>query len=200
MDVEPVGANGFVLRGVRWATYVELDRARGVDNASPRLSYLDGVLEVMVTSPEHELRKTLLRRFLEAYAEVAEIALNGFGSMTFQDRAKEAGLEPDECYFIGKASPREEPADLAIEIDWSRSSVNKLEIYRRLGVLEVWLWENDQIEVYRLWGGEYRRRPRSVCMRELDLHDLARRVVATDPSKQTETVRAYRKWLQRRDC
>ena len=112
---------------------------------------------------DHELWKKLLARFLEAYAEETEASLNGFGSTTYRDRAKRAGLEADECYFIGGSGmPRGVPA-LALEVSASRSVINKLEIYRRLGISEVWLWENTEIHVYRLWGGEYRRRPRSTC-------------------------------------
>ncbi|WP_287129555.1 hypothetical protein [Candidatus Cyanaurora vandensis] len=49
-------------------------------------------------------------------------------------------MEPDECYSLGqeKAIP-----DLAIEMMITKSRVNKLEIYRGLGVTEVWFWEEE---------------------------------------------------------
>ncbi len=93
--------------------------------------------------------------------------------------------------------PRGTP-DLAIEVGWSRSGIDKLEIYRRLGVREVWRWDDDEIApMHRLARGQYRRRVGSIVLRALDLDDLVRRVVATDPRGQTAAVRAYRRWLRR---
>ena len=82
-------------------------------------------------------------------------------------------------------------------ISASRSGISKLDSYRRLGVPEVWLWERQQIQVYRLTAGDYRRRTQSVCMRGIDLEDLAVRVVNTPRTKQMDSVRSYRKWLRK---
>jgi Uma2 family endonuclease len=189
--------NSVVLHGVSWSTYAELDRARG-QSSRPRLAYLDGDLELIMPGRDHERWKTILARLLEAYADEMGVALDGYGSTTFRRRSREAGLEADECYYIGDhTESNEEPPHLALEVSASRSGVNKLEIYRRLEVAEVWLWEKAQIHVYRLWGGEYRRRPRSVCLPELDLDDLVRRILGAKPGKQTETVRTFRKSLRK---
>jgi len=40
--------------------------------------------------------------------------------------------------------------DLAIEVILSSGSIAKLEKYRRLGIPEVWFWENNRLEVYAL--------------------------------------------------
>lgn len=37
-----------------------------------------------------------------------------------------------------------------IEVVITSGSVNKLEIYRRLGVAEVWFWEVNQLKIYHL--------------------------------------------------
>lgn len=189
--------HGFVLYGVPWSTYEELDRARG-EKSRPRLAYLDGNLELIMPGRNHDKWKTLLGRLLETYALERDIELDGYGSTTFRRRAKAAGLEPDECYYLGDYSDdNDDPPHLAIEVAASRSGVNKLEIYRRLEVPEVWLWERDKIHVYRLWGGEYRSRPRSVCLPDFDLEDAFRRVTNAK-RKHTTLVREYLQWLRKR--
>ena len=63
------------------------------------------------------------------------------------------GLEPDECFYLehelqmrGKRDfdlSVDPPPDLAIEVDISRSSLNKLSIYADLGVPELWLYDGE---------------------------------------------------------
>jgi Uma2 family endonuclease len=186
--------NIVVLRDVQWETYVRLHRDRG-EKKWPRLAFLDGELEIMTHSPEHELRKVLLARHLEAYAEERDIALNSFGNTTYRKRAKQAGLEPDVAYYIGDVGT---VPHIALEVVVTSGGVDKLEIYRRLGVREVWFWIDEALAIYVLGIGGYTKQRSSKWLPDLDLVDLARRVLATDPSKQTETIRAYRKALRAR--
>jgi hypothetical protein len=39
---------------------------------------------------------------------------------------------------------------------WTHGGLDKLEIYRGLGVREVWFWPEGRIEVHSLRGGRYR--------------------------------------------
>jgi Uma2 family endonuclease len=193
MDAQIAG-NVVVLRDVQWATYVRLHRDRG-ESKWPRLAFLDGELEIMTHSSAHELRRVLLARHLEAYAEESDIALNSFGNTTYRKRAKHSGLEPDVAYYIGDVGG---VPHLALEVVFTSGGVDKLEIYRRLGVREVWFWMAEALAVYVLGAGGYVKQESSKLMPDVDLPDLARRVVATDPSRQTETIRAYRKALRAR--
>ncbi len=51
---------------------------------------------------------------------------------------------------------------------------SKLEKYKRLGIKEVWFWENNQLAVYHFRGEEYEGVSRSELLSELDLELLAR--------------------------
>ena len=102
-----------VLEGVSWADYDFLDRLRVDDVPQPRISYLDGTLQLMTSGRPHELLKKLLARLVEAYAAERGLELIGVGTATFRKRAKQAGLEPDECYWIDDEG---DVPDLAIEI------------------------------------------------------------------------------------
>ena len=133
--------NVVVIRDVTWALYQTLLDARG-EKPRPRLAYLDGELEIMTTSRRHEITKKMLARLLEAWVGVRRGSLNAIGGATFKRKKDEAGLEPDECYCVG---PMKRFPDLSIEVVETRGGINKLEIYRRLGVREVWFWIKGKI-------------------------------------------------------
>ncbi len=183
-----------VLRNLPWEQYDGLCEARK-DSAGPRLAYLDGTLEIISPARKHEYEKTLIARLIEAHGEEMEISLNGFGSATFREKAKDAGVEPDECYCVG---PAKKYPDFAIEVVHACGGVDKLEIYRRLEVPEVWFWQKGQFWIYRLTGRKYTPRERSEVLPGFDLAVLAKIVAATGESHQTEAVRAYRRSLRRR--
>jgi len=178
-----------VLRGLSWEDYDRIDQLRGEDVSKPRFAYLDGNLEIMTTGPRHELVKTLLARLLEAYCDEHRIRLNGLGNTTYRDRRKKAGAEPDECYMLGEIK---ETPDLAIEVVYTSGGVDKLEIYRRLGVREVWFWINDAIEVYRQYGDGYRHAKESIAVRGIDLIAISQIINTTEPDDQAQAVWAYK--------
>jgi Uma2 family endonuclease len=182
-----------VLPNISWDQYIEISTSRG-EAPRPLLAYLDGDLEVMTTSRPHEWVKKMLARLVEAYAEERNIPLVGYGQATWRNKVKRAGLEPDECYALGKL--RKVP-DLAIEVVHTSGGINKLEIYRRLGVREVWFWINARVYVYRL-NGKYKESTASSVLTEIDLDVIARTVADTDEGDQTEAVRAYRRSLRTR--
>jgi Uma2 family endonuclease len=178
------------MRGVTWSEYETLLAVRG-ERAGIRIAYLKGDLEIMSPSIDHEGIKKTLARLLEAYAEERNIDLNGYGSWTIKSAPKERGVEPDECYIIGterKASP-----DLAIEVVWTHGGLDKLEIYRGLGVREVCIWRDDAITVFELRDGNYRAIPRSGLLPQLDLALL---VGFLDRPSQTQAVRDFRAALR----
>ena len=89
-----------VLQGVAWADYQRLLDLRG-ERSVPRLTYLDGELELMTPSLDHEGLKKRLARLIEAYAELSGIPLEGFGSWTLRSELQRRGAEADECYLLG---------------------------------------------------------------------------------------------------
>lgn len=179
-----------LLHALTWDQYEATLAMRG-DRSAPRIAYLDGELEIMSPSIHHERRKKLLARLVEAYAEEQGLALNAYGSWTLKDRTADAAAEPDECYVLGTHVP--DRPDLAIEVVWTSGGLPKLEIYRRLRVREVWIYEDARLRFFRLRGERYREVPRSVLLPELDATLLASFVEERD---QTAAVRAYRAALR----
>lgn len=188
-DVAPSHDQRVFLREVPWPTFEAILAARG-DAPVPRLAYLHGVLELMTPSDGHEYAKTNVGRLVEAYADETGIDLWGYGSWTLKNPARERGAEPDECYCLGAPHTRDVP-DLAIEVAWTRGGLDKLEIYRGLGVAEVWRWEKGKIAVFVLRGEAYEGVERSVAFPGLDLDLVARLATHENPSQAVRELRAH---------
>lgn len=179
------------LHGLAWADYEALLLMRG-EWAGVRITYLEGEAELMSPSRTHEWIKTTLARLLETYAVERDIALDGYGSWTLKDAAVERGLEPDECYVIDNPDPQR--PDLALEVVWSSGGIDKLEVYRKLGVREVWFWEEGAVRIYALEPEDhYVEIERSRLLPELDLPQL---LTFLDRPTQTDAVRAYQRALR----
>lgn len=166
----PTADQRIVLHSVPWTHYEAQLALRG-DVSSPRISYLDGSMELMSPSKDHERVKSYIGSLIEAFAVERGIELSPYGSWTLKAAAKQAGVEPDECYLIGTDQSRETP-DLAIEVVWTSGGIDKLEAYRRLSVREVWFWKDGLLHVYVHDGDAYAPQERSAVLPELDLRLL----------------------------
>jgi Uma2 family endonuclease len=151
-----------------------------------RITYLDGWIELMTVGEPHELIKKSLAILLEAYFVLTGIEFIPVGSATRRGEEKGTSFEPDESYYLRekKANP-----DLAIEVILTSDSLEKLEKYRRFEIPEVWLWENNQLQVYAFISSEYRLVPCSQLLPDLDIDLLVRCVQM--PSR-LEAMRAFR--------
>lgn len=163
-----------VMSGVPWDTYVMLREA--LDHTNLRMTYLEGTLEIMSPSRRHEVEKKYFARFLELFCAARDIPLFPYGSTTWRSEARARGLEADECYSI---SDRELP-EIAIEVIVSRGLVDKLEVYRGLGVREVWLVQGGACTVLTLRDTGYVKIPSSGVLPQVDLVRLMKYAMRTD--------------------
>ncbi|MBE9112013.1 Uma2 family endonuclease [Nodosilinea sp. LEGE 07298] len=133
-----------VLSRVSWAQYEALLADLG-EGSAYRVLFLDGVLEILAPSRKHESGKTQLGSLLELYFLETETEYFPMGSTTLKKPERQAGGEPDESYCIGTD---QDLPDLAIEVIVASGSINRLELYRRLEVREVWFWQKDHLFLY----------------------------------------------------
>jgi Uma2 family endonuclease len=136
----------FSSSGVSWENYEAL-LLKLKDNSHYRISYLDGVLEIVSPSIRHEKVKKNIAMLLEHFLYKKRINCIPMGSTTFRNKARKAGAEPDECYCIGE---EKNVPDIAIEVNITSGNIEKLETYRRLGVKEVWMWRSNGLSLYHL--------------------------------------------------
>lgn len=180
-----------LLEGATWADFQRMLELRG-ERPAPRFAYLEGHLQLMSPSRSHEKIKSMIGRLVEAFCMEREIDISPYGSWLLESKAKARGIEPDECYVLGDVEDPQVP-DLAIEVIWTSGGISKLEIYRKLGVREVWFWEDDALTLYALRGETYASIERSELLPGLD-HTLLLRFVGTLP--MTRAVRQYRDALR----
>ena len=142
-----------ILSDVSWTQYQTLLRELG--NTSYRVSYLNGVLEIVAPSRRHESSKTRIGDLLLIYFLETNTEYFPMGSTTLRQE-QQAGGEPDESYCIGsdKAVP-----DLAIEVIVTSGSIDRLALYQRLGVREVWFWQDDAFALYHQHPGGFEQYP-----------------------------------------
>jgi Uma2 family endonuclease len=177
-----------LLNNVPWATYVMLRDS--LDSSGVRMTYLEGSLEIMSPSREHEVDKTQIARLLELFCLERDIPLFGYGSTTFREEEHERGLDPDECYARG--ADRRIP-EVALEVIVSHGAIDKLEVYRRLEIREVWLYEAGAFKVLTLRGDRYELISASEVLPEVDLARIAFHAQQPD---QHAALRAFRDELR----
>ena len=157
-------------RNYSWQEFVVLENLLA-SSGSFRITYLDGWIELMTVGEPHELIKSLLGMFLEAYFIEMGIEFIPVGNATRRGEEKGTSFEPDESYYLGE---KKDNPDLAIEVILTSGNIEKLEKYRRFKIPEVWLWENNQLDVYALISSEYHLVSHSQLLPDLDLDLLVR--------------------------
>ncbi len=181
------------LDGATWSDYTRILKIRG-DRSAPRITYLEGLIEIMSPSRSHEAIKSTIGCLVEVWCLEKGVEFSPYGSWTLKDKSVERGAEPDECYVFGVVANPRRP-DLAIEVEWTSGRIDKLEVYRKLGVREVWYWRDGRIQPYRLHGDRYRAIPASKALPGIDLAELAGHL---DRAPTSAAMRAYRDMLRKR--
>lgn len=194
------------LHTVPWEAYIAFCEHLG--DQPVRVTYDRGEMEIMSPiSWEHENRKKLLGRLIEALTEEMDIDIASSGSMTFRREDLLRGLEPDESYWIEHESvvrgrktidlEKDPPPDLVLEIEISRSALDRISIYAALGVPEVWRWDGEKLIVNLLTKrGTYRQGDRSKAFPFLPLAEFARFLEPTQLS-ETQLLRSFRAWVRK---
>ncbi len=136
-----------------------------------------------------------------------DIPVRSGGNMTFQRDDLEKGFEPDECWWIAhEARVRgqrefdfqiDPPPDLAIEIEMSRSLVNRISIYAAMGVPEIWRYNGKTLRFCQLQAdGKYTDSSHSSSFPFLRPNDLGPHLAVDDHRDETTRDRQYMQWLR----
>jgi Uma2 family endonuclease len=195
-----------VIPNIRWEVFEALGAS---DCRGTRFAYDKGMLEIMSPSIEHEWFHRALGRMVETMTEELNIPVLSAGSTTLKLDLEQRGIEPDECYYLEhEAQMRgkreldltvDPPPDLAIEVDISRSSLDKLAIYAEIGVPEVWLYDGELLRVHRLQAdGTYAQQDSSPAFPFLDLKEVQRFMERFEQLGETGWIRALRVWVRER--
>lgn len=177
------------LDGVSWDDYERLVAARG-EASVPRLTYLEGRLELMSPGRSHETDKTKLARLLEAYADHLGLPLEGIGSWTVKRAETRRGAEADECYVLGPVTDAHAHADFAIEVVYTSGGISKLDVWGGLGVDEVWFWSGERLAIYQRAGATWAAAVRSRYVPAIDPALIVRCMSEPSQSAAVQALRA----------
>jgi len=173
-----------LIPNVTWEQYEELLEELGEERRIPRINYCNGTLELMSPLPAHERPHRIISDIVKLLLDAQGREWEDFGSTTFK-KLKQAGLEPDTCFYIQNAErvrdllrmdmTQDPPPDLAIEADVT--SKTTLEAYAALQVPEVWIYDNNKLKIHLLQNGEYQESASSATFPELAIAEMIPQLV-----------------------
>jgi len=204
--IETLPANStLLLHEVSWAEYEDL-LALLPDNPRFRLSYDQGILEIMTLSYRHERLKSLFAHLLAVLAEELNLNLVGAGSTTFRLAGAARGTEPDDCYYIHQTEriagrdiidlATDPPPELVVEVDISHPSLDKFPIYASLRVPEIWRYDGNTLQFFCLIGERYTQTLESGLFPLLPAEALAGFVQQGNEHGIIPMMRAFRDWVR----
>ncbi len=151
-----------VLDRIGWQEFENILEDLG-EHRHSHVAYYKGVLEFRMPLPEHERHKVIVSDLLKILLNELDLDWESLGSTTFKNRRMQAGIEPDDCFYIQnyqavtgmkRIDLDVDPVpDLAIEVDLT--SQTQVSAYEALGVAEIWRIRNGRIEINLLQNGKY---------------------------------------------
>ncbi len=204
---EPEGDQLVVMRGVGWSGYSTVLRARG-ETSVPRIVYLDGDLYLLSPSSPHEFFKKRLGVFVTELTVGLKIPCIPMGSTTFRRKRGKGGGEADETFYLSNAERirgkphqklhlrKDPPPDLAIEVVSSNDAEAAVEVWRRFGVPEVWIYEISEIQILVLRDdGSYVRSDISAAFPFLKAAEIQEWIDAPQHGTETDWTIDLRAWV-----
>lgn len=209
MQALPFGdVDRHVVVPANWKTYERFLKARGADNHGLRLTFDRGRLEFMSISSAHDRSRYLLGRVVDTVTEELNIAVVGQGETTIRRQDLDRGFEPDLWYYIRNAQrlagiSREldftidPPPDLAIEIEITRSLLDRIDLYAAIGVREIWRYDGQALRILVLQPDRtYAEQPSSEAIPTLAAADLNRIMNDAQQEDSTSYFRRFRQWVR----
>ncbi|MBF1999289.1 MAG: Uma2 family endonuclease [Synechococcales cyanobacterium M58_A2018_015] len=169
VHAQPIGEKRVTLRGLNWCAYQQILHALP-QSRSARLTYDRGVLEITMPLEDHEFALRLIELFIRVLVYEMGMKIKTMGSTTIVREDLNRGSEPDCAYYIQnqpKVAGRkinfatDPPPDLVVEIDISRSDIDKNRLYAAMGVPEFWRYNGQEWRIFQLQDTEYQECDRS---------------------------------------
>lgn len=200
----PRGAK-LVAEDVRWDEYEQLLSELG-PSYSVRVFYDQGRMEIVSPKPIHERPIEILHTLVIAIRDQLDIDIESLGSTTLKKQMREAGAEPDASFYVQNAAiihghldldlAHDPPPDIVIESDHTSSSLDKLDIYARLGVPEIWRVFSQQVSFWLLSNDAYVEAEHSRSFSFLTAQVLNKYLELGLMSGERNAAKAFRDWIK----
>ena len=199
------GEDRFLVTDVSWDFYKRF--CDEIGERPIRLTFSNGDLEIMITKAPHEFYKTFLAKLIEMIVFELQVPVRSGGNMTFQRDDLQKGFEPDECWWIANEATvrgkrefdfqHDPPPDLAVEIEISRSLVDRISIFAALKVPEIWRHDGRALRFCVLQEDEsYADSPVSRTFPFLTPEHLSPFLSLEDNVDETTRMRNFVEWFR----
>ena len=193
-----------LLKDISWQHFETILDELGEGRAA-RVSYSNGVLEIMVPLPEHEKDKEIIGDLVKVLLDELGINFEALGSTTFKNEQMNQAVEADTCFYIenyqaviGKNKidlTVEPPPDLAIEIDIT--SRTQFDNYQRLGVPELWRYTRRGLQINLLQEGKYIQSNFSPNFPGIPIIELVNKTVKQNLTLgRSQAMREFKSWVR----
>jgi Uma2 family endonuclease len=152
-----------LLYGIDWNTYEKFLDAVG--NRPIRLTYDGWNLEFTLPRWDHESVSRCIDRLVVALGIVLGFVIRGGQTVTLKRKDVKRGVEADQTYYIQNEPAVRgiknldlnvlPPPDLALEVDITHYSLDRMEIYAALRVPEIWRYDGEELSFHQLRAGDY---------------------------------------------
>jgi Uma2 family endonuclease len=193
-----------VLREVSWQQFEDSLEELG-DHRGSRLAYFKGTLEIVAPLPKHEQAKVVISDLFKILLDELDMDWEQLGSTTFKRKEMQAGIEPDDCFYIQNHAlmiGRERidlsvdpPPDWALEINVT--SKTQLSAYEALRVPEIWRYEKGKLQINLLRNGQYIESQASLTFPDFPVIEGISRFLEMSQTAGTRlALKAFRQWVR----
>ncbi|WP_041229667.1 Uma2 family endonuclease [Rippkaea orientalis] len=193
-----------LIKDLSWSQFETILNELGESRAA-RLSYSNGLLEIMVPLPEHERNKEIIGDIVKILLEALNIDFEPLGSTTFKNPQMNQAVEPDTCFYITNQKAIigknrldltiDPPPDLAIEIDLT--SRTQFDNYQLLGIPEVWRYSNGTLSIYLLENGNYIQSSSSPNFSGIAIIELINQTLQQSQIVGTsQAIKGFKRWVK----
>jgi len=197
--------NRVLLQNISWQTFKTMLAEMGSERNS-RFAYDNGTIEIITAQMPHENSNRVIEGFVGVLCEELGWEIKRAGSLTLTRDDLQKGAEPDSSYYIqNEALVREQenidlaidlPPDLVLEVEYSRSAIDKLRLYAAMRVPEFWRYNASVLRVYTLVGGQYLEVQTSPTFAPVSVKEIPRLIAEAKKNGEIATNRAFRDWVQ----
>jgi Uma2 family endonuclease len=194
-----------LLTNISWQTFKAMLVDMGSERAT-RLAYDKGLVEIMTPLMPHENSNRLIEVFVGVLCEELGLEIKRAGSLTLTRDDLERGAEPDSSYYIqneplvrDKAEidlDNDPPPDLVLEVEYSRSRIDKLSLYAAMGIPEFWRYNGSVLRIYRLELGQYVQRNNSPTFAPIAVTEIPKFLQQSRKVGEITCTRNFRNWIR----
>jgi Uma2 family endonuclease len=194
-----------LLHDITWETYERLNEEAG-ETCGTRFTYDSGELEIMTVYIGHEAPNRDLATIVEVTAEETGRDFRPAGSTTFQRKDLAKGFEPDSSFYFRNAKAirgkekidltTDPPPELIIEVDITRSSLDRFPIFAAMGVAEIWRYDGERVRFHTLAGGAYREISESLVLPPMTSAEATAFLERAQHDEAPVWLRSLREWVR----